>query len=99
MPPADVADGCRAGNRGGIFPQYIPYFTAVVALPSKIDNAFSGLQVDTACTVFRPAPLRNRRIGRGILPVTAVNFHEVLMRDPVIKAKVFNGLEGCTPCI
>jgi hypothetical protein len=31
-----------------------------------------------------------------VLPVAAVNFHEVLMRDPVIKAKVFNGLEGCT---
>jgi hypothetical protein len=78
------------------FPQYIPYFTAVVALPAKIDNAFFGLQVNTACTVLLPTPLRNRRIGTGILPVAAVNFHEVLMREPVIKAKVFNGLEGCT---
>jgi hypothetical protein len=30
MPSADVADGGRAGNKGSIFPQYIPYFIAVI---------------------------------------------------------------------
>jgi hypothetical protein len=48
IPPADVG---LAGNRGSIFPQYIPYFIAVVALPSKIDNSFSGLQAGAACAI------------------------------------------------
>jgi hypothetical protein len=63
MPPADVADGGRAGNKVSIFPQYIPYFTPVVALLSKIDSSFFGLQVNTACTVLRPTPLRNRGVA------------------------------------
>jgi hypothetical protein len=46
MSPAEVADGCRAGNKGGIFPQYIPYFTAIVALPAKIDNPKSVIRID-----------------------------------------------------
>jgi hypothetical protein len=96
MPPADVADGDRAGNRGSIFPQYIPYFTAAVALLSKIDSSFSGLQVDTARTVLRPTPLRNRRIETGVLPAAAVNFHEVPAGEPMTDTKVPDGLEGCT---
>jgi hypothetical protein len=95
MPPEMLQMCGLAGNRGSIFPQYIPYFTAAVALPTKIDSSFSGLQVNTARTVLLPTPLRNRRIGTGVLPVAAVNFHEVPVREPVIQAKVFNGPEGC----
>jgi hypothetical protein len=54
------------------------------------------LQADTARTVLRPAPLRNRRIGTWVLPAAAVNFHEIPAGEPVIRAKVFNGLEGST---
>jgi hypothetical protein len=96
MPPADVVDGGWTGNKGSVFPQYIPYFIAVVALSAKIDNAFFGLQVNTACAILGSTPLRDKRIGRGILPVAVINFHKVLMGEPMIDTKVPDGLESCT---
>jgi hypothetical protein len=74
MPPADIADGGRAGNKSSISQQYLPCFTAVVTLPAKIDSSSSVCR----------------------LPVAVVNLHEVPVGELMIKAKVPDGLEGCT---